>query len=101
MKAVVIVDIEITNLAEYKEYISLVTPSVVALGGRYLVRGGNPETLDGDWESSRIVVMEFPSRNIAKRWLNSPELVDIHDMRRNNASKCNMIVCDMLLNKAT
>ncbi len=94
--AAVIVDIEVTNPAAYAEYISRITPSVLARGGRYLVRGGQPETLDGDWHSSRIVVMLFPTRDIAKDWLHDPELKEIHDMRRNNANRCNMIVCDTL-----
>lgn len=95
MKAAIVVDIEIHNLKEYKEYIELITPSVLERNGRYLVRGGSPETLDGDWQSSRIVIIEFPSKDIAIAWLNAPELKHIHDMRRNNASKCNMLVCEM------
>lgn len=95
MKAAVIVDIEVKNTDEYKKYIQLITPSVLNRGGQYLVRGGSPETLDGDWVSSRMVVMQFPSKEIAKSWLNAPELAEIHNMRRNNSSKCNMIVCDM------
>ncbi|WP_317930047.1 DUF1330 domain-containing protein [Halioxenophilus sp. WMMB6] len=96
MKAAVIVDIEVTNPTIYKEYIELITPSVFARGGRYLVRGGNPQTLDGNWQSSRMVVMEFPSREVAVGWLEDESLSDIHNMRRNNSSKCNMIICDMI-----
>lgn len=96
MKAAVIVDIEITNVDRYKEYIERITPTVTQRGGKYIVRGGSPETLDGDWYSSRIVVMEFPSRDIAKQWLNDPEIEDIHNMRRSNSKLCNMIVCDMI-----
>ena len=98
MKAAVIVDIEVKNAEAYKKYIELITPSVISVGGEYLVRGGKPETLDGNWSSNRIVVMRFPSREIAKSWLCDPELKKIHDMRRDNASKCNMIVCDMIEN---
>lgn len=97
MKAAVIVDIEVENITEYKEYIESVTPTVLERGGSYLVRGGNPETLDGDWISKRMVVMQFPSREIAKAWLNDESLADIHNKRRSNASKCNMIVCDMVV----
>ncbi len=94
MSAYVIVDIEINNLEEYQVYISRITPSVANYGGHYVVRGGQPETLDGDWESKRIVVMFFPDKATAKAWLNDPALKAIHQMRRENASKCNMIVCD-------
>lgn len=94
MTAYVIADIEVTDVTKYKEYIELITPSVLALKGQYLVRGGSPETLDGDWHSSRIVLIEFPSREVAISWLNDPNLKAIHDMRRDNSTQCNMIVCD-------
>ena len=96
MTAAVIVDIEITNSEEYKKYIEKITPSVFARGGRYLVRGGNPETLDGNWHSTRMVVMEFPDKKVAKEWLNDKTLLPLHNMRRDNSSKCNMIVCEMV-----
>lgn len=94
MSAYVIVDISVKNAEVYREYIEKITPSVAQFGGNYRVRGGQPETLDGDWHSSRIVVMEYPDRQTAIRWLQSPELQPIHQMRRDNAHYCNMIVCD-------
>ena len=97
MSAFVIVDISIKNLEEYKQYIEEITPSVAAYQGRYMVRGGSPETLDGEWQSSRIVIMEYPDRATAKAWLNAPDLQATHNKRRNNANYCNMILCDSLL----
>lgn len=96
MSALVIVDIIIKNEAEYQVYIEKITPSVKQYGGQYRVRGGSPETLDGNWVSERIVVMEYPSREKAKAWLNDEQLKSIHNMRRANSYKCNMIVCDTL-----
>ena len=96
MSVFVIVDISVKNEPEYKKYIELITPSVAAYGGRYLVRGGNPEALDGEWQSSRIVVMEYPDRDTARAWLNDDKLKGVHDMRRDNSYYCNMIVCDSL-----
>ena len=94
MSVYVLVDIEVTDSEKYREYISEITPSVKRYGGRYLVRGGSPETLDGDWRSTRMVVMEFGSRTEAKAWLNDKSLASIHAMRRENSSRCNMILCD-------
>lgn len=96
MSVFVIVDIAIKNETEYKKYIDLITPSVKKYNGEYRVRGGGPETLDGEWKSERIVVMQYESRDIAKAWLNDPDLIALHDMRRNNSYYCNMIVCDVL-----
>ena len=94
MSAFVIVDIKVRNLSEYSRYIELITPSVAHYGGRYLVRGGKPQTLDGDWVSERIVIMEYPSREKAQAWLEDPTLAHIHDMRRNNSDQCDMLLCD-------
>ncbi|WP_086933681.1 DUF1330 domain-containing protein [Agarilytica rhodophyticola] len=94
MSAFVIVDIAIKNEVEYKKYIELITSSVAEYGGSYRVRGGSPETLDGSWTSERIVIMEYPNREIAKAWLNDEKLKAIHNMRRQNAHYCNMILCD-------
>ena len=95
MKAAIIVDIEVSNTQNYEAYIKLITPSVTRRGGRYLVRGGSPLTLAGDWQSARMVVIEFPSRALALDWLNDVNLQHIHEMRRDNTSKCNMLLCDM------
>ena len=95
-KVLVIVDIEIdpSKIEAYKEYIELITPYVFEYGGKYHVRGGNPQTLDGDWYSSRMVVMEYPSKDAAINWLTDEEIKSIHDMRRKNSTRCNMIICD-------
>jgi len=61
MSAFVIVDISVKNEMAYQEYIAEITPSVAAYNGKYLVRGGKPQTLDGNWQSSRIVIMEYPT----------------------------------------
>ncbi len=98
LTAYIIVDIEINDSDSYKEYIRLITPTLKKYSGRYLVRGGDPETLDGEWRSKRIVVMQYPSRKVAKSWLNDPDLKSIHDMRRRNSKKCNMILCDGIEN---
>ena len=94
MPAYIIVDIEIQHRELYQDYIRLITPSLKKYLGHYLVRGGNPETLDGAWESERIVVMQFPSKLLAKNWLNDSDLNFIHQMRRDHSKKCNMILCE-------
>ncbi len=71
MAALVIVDIEILDPARYEEYKKLAAPTVVAHGGRYVVRGGKLETLEGAWRPGRLVVLEFPSWERAKEWWES------------------------------
>jgi uncharacterized protein (DUF1330 family) len=73
MAAYVIADIEITDPAGYEEYRRRVPPTVAQYGGRYLARGGAAETLEGDWQPRRLVLIEFPSLAHARKWYESPE----------------------------
>jgi uncharacterized protein (DUF1330 family) len=73
MAAYVIADIEITDAAEYEKYRRRVPATVAQYGGRYVVRGGAVETLEGNWQPRRLVVLEFPSLAAARRWYESPE----------------------------
>jgi uncharacterized protein (DUF1330 family) len=54
---------------------------VAAGGGRFVVRGGELAVLEGDWEPSRIVVLEFESLEAIKRWYHSPEYQEIKKLR--------------------
>jgi uncharacterized protein (DUF1330 family) len=73
MPAYVIVDINVRDRETYERYKQLAAPSVAAYGGRYLVRGGATETLEGDWRPSRFVILEFPSVRQGRAWWDSPE----------------------------
>ena len=73
MAAYVIADIEITDPAGYEEYRRRVQATVAQYGGRYLVRGGPAETLEGGWRPRRLVVIEFPSLAQARAWYDSDE----------------------------
>jgi uncharacterized protein (DUF1330 family) len=57
-------------LAEYRRRN---TAAVEAQGGRFIVRGGGIEVLEGDWSPLRVVVMEFDDVATAKRWYESDE----------------------------
>jgi len=57
-------------LAEYRRRNSA---AVEAHGGRFVVRGGAMEVLEGDWAPLRIVVMEFDDVPAAKRWYESED----------------------------
>jgi uncharacterized protein (DUF1330 family) len=58
-----------------------VPATVQQYGGRFVVRGGAVETLEGDWQPKRVVVLEFPSLEQAKRWYNSEEYRDPKALR--------------------
>lgn len=71
MSAFVIVDVHVTDPVQYEEYKKLAAPTVEAAGGRYVVRGGAVETLEGSWVPGRFVVLEFPNAERAKAWWSS------------------------------
>ncbi len=73
MAAYVIVDLEVTDPAVFEEYRKQVPATIEKYGGRFLVRGNRTETLEGEWRPKRLVVVEFPSFEQAKRWYDSPE----------------------------
>jgi len=73
MPAYIIVDVEVTDPANFEEYRKQVPATVQKYGGRFLVRGGAMEVLEGDWRPKRVVVLEFPSMEQAKRWYESEE----------------------------
>ena len=95
MPAYVIVDIEVIDPAGYEEYKKLAPPVVKFFGGKFLARGGSNETLEGDWHSGRLVILEFESKEKAKSWLNSPEYAPARALRHKYA-KSRMIVVDSL-----
>jgi uncharacterized protein (DUF1330 family) len=82
MTAYVIADIDVHDQEAYREYAALVPDTLKPHGGRFLVRGGSFETLEGDWRPRRVVVLEFPSTEHARRWYASGEYAAALAMRQ-------------------
>ena len=93
MSGYLIVELEITDSAKFERYRELVPAIIEKYGGRYLVRGGDPETLEGDWSPKRIVVLEFESTQRAKEFLDSEEYGPVKQMRLESANT-NMIIAE-------
>lgn len=93
MSAFVIVEIEILDPVGYEEYKKLAGSTVEKYGGKYIVRGGKTEVLEGDWKPKRIVILEFDSIQHAKNWLNSEEYREPRKMRH-RAAHTNMLVVE-------
>ena len=85
MTAYIIVEIEITNPQAYELVKKLTPPTIKNFGGKYLARGGNTETLEGDWNPKRLVILEFENMDQAKTWWNSPEYTPVKELRQLNA----------------
>ncbi len=95
MAAYIMVDIDVLDPERYEDYKRLATASIATHGGRYLVRGGAVEVLDGDWNPNRLVVLEFPSVEQAKGWRNSPEYAEARAIR-DSCARARMIVVEGL-----
>jgi uncharacterized protein (DUF1330 family) len=85
MPAYLILNIHVKDPDEYAAYRERSPATLDAYGGKYLVRGGDFEVVEGDWQPERIVVVEFPSADRAREWYQSPEYQEIAPMRQRAA----------------
>jgi len=85
MAGYIVADIEITDPDEYQKYAQQTAATLERYGGKFLVRGGQPETVEGDWKTKRIIIIEFPSVEQAKAWYDSPEYSAIKGIRQRSA----------------
>ena len=81
MAAYFIVDVNVEDSATYDEYRKLVNPTLELYGGKFLVRGGATETIEGDWQPQRLVVIEFENTEHFRRWYDSPEYSAARELR--------------------
>ena len=86
MTAFLIADIEVTDPAVFEEYKKLANDTIAAYGGKYVVRGGSFEVLEGDWSPRRIVILEFPNISSLKAWYDSPEYAPLKRIRERSAN---------------
>jgi uncharacterized protein (DUF1330 family) len=93
MKAYIIVDVNVTDPVLYESYKKLTPASLEPFEGKFVVRGGTCETLEGDWKQGRIVVLEFPTRQKAKDWWSSAGYAPAKAIRQ-AASHTRMILID-------
>lgn len=93
MPTFVVVDISIHDPARYERYKVLAPPSIGKYGGRYAVRGGVTDTLEGKWEPHRLVILEFPSAERARAWWHSPEYAEAKALRQSCATT-DMVLID-------
>ena len=84
-KGYVIFTSEIHDRERYDRYLEKAVPTILQYGGRPLVACDGPEVVEGRWDGSRVVVLEFDSRDAARRWYNSPEYQAIIGERQASA----------------
>jgi uncharacterized protein (DUF1330 family) len=93
MAAYVIYQGEVTDPEQYERYKTRAAQTIEAAGGRYVVRGGEIEVLEGDPPPGRTVVLEFPSRQAALDWYHGPAYADVRPLRK-RAARARLYVVD-------
>jgi uncharacterized protein (DUF1330 family) len=91
--AYVIYQGEILDPARYDEYKVQAAESILAAGGRYVVRGGDVEVLEGEAPAGRTVVLEFPTRQAAIDWYRGERYTEVRKIRE-GAAIARMYVID-------
>ena len=93
MAGYVLIDSEVTDQALFAEFAERVPATVDAYGGKYLVRGGATEVMEGDWTPHFVVVVEFENVEQARKWLSSPEYTVVKEIRL-RAANANVIIVE-------
>ena len=93
MKAFVIAAETSKDQSMFSEYRKAVPATLEAFGGKFVVRGGYLELLEGEWPYARLVIIEFPSREAAEGWYRSPEYQKIIGLRLSSTAT-NLIIVE-------
>lgn len=91
MAAYILVDGKVTDPVKYEDYKRLAHACVQSHGGRYLVRGGKAEVLEGSWAPNRVVVLEFPTLEQARAFYDSADYAAAR-AARGGAAQMNMVM---------
>ena len=92
MAGYVVVQVSIHDPEGFAVYRDMVPPTLESYGGRYLVRGGDWENLEGEWNPQRMVIIEFDSVDQAKSWWSSEEYAPAKKLREETATSKLVIV---------
>lgn len=82
MPAYVIAHIDVKDPARYEDYKKMSPVSIQKFGGRFIARGGQAEVLEGTWQPKRLVLLEFPSVEVAKQWWASEDYRPAKELRQ-------------------
>ena len=81
MKAYLVLDFSVNDLAGFRKYIAEIPAFIAKHSGKYIVQGVRPTTIEGNWKSERMVIIEFPDRDKAEAFLGDPQIQDLFKVR--------------------
>ncbi len=82
MAAYVIAHIDVTDPIRYEDYKKMSPVSIAKFGGKFVARGGRVESLEGAWQPQRLVLIEFPSVDVARDWWASDDYAPAKALRQ-------------------
>ena len=85
MPAYLVANVEIRDSEKFKDYMKATPAIIKQFGGKFLVRGGDFEICEGNWNPKRLVMIEFESMEKARQFYNSPEYTAIKGLRQSSA----------------
>ena len=86
MAAYVIINVDVRDQEQYAKYMKAGAPTILAHGGKPLVRGGRAEVWEGSPAPKRVIVLEFKDMKAAKEWWSSSDYKQAKKLRENAAS---------------
>lgn len=92
--AYIMVDMKVTDTAQYQQYMAAAAAAVAAAGGEYLVRGGRFEALEGQWQPSRVAMLRFPSYDAAKTFYDAEAYRAAREKRAGTTEFFNMVLVE-------
>ena len=92
MSAYIIVEVKVKDPIKYEDYKKLTPATLEPFGGKFIVRGGKAELIEGEKEPERVVVLEFENAEKAKAWWNSPKYSEAKKIRHAAANSRMILV---------
>jgi len=93
MPAYAILDLKIFDKEKLQEYKNVAPEIINKFEGKIIVRGGQSNSVEGNWNPERVVIIEFPTYEIANNWWNSEEYKEATELRKKGA-ETNVIIVD-------
>jgi len=95
MAVYMIVDVDVKDLSAYEQYKAEVPALTRKHGGEYLVRGGNFQILEGDWQPRRLVLLRFPDKKSVEAFYSDPEYQPLKELRQ-RVAKTDIVIVEGL-----
>ena len=92
MAGYLIAELNVTDQGLFAEFAEKIVELVKEHDGRYLVRGGQTEVIEGDWSPQRVVVIEFDGYDQVAAFVHSPEYIELAKLRSNSSEASTIIV---------